>query len=389
MRLVHQSRIGPFIGLAAMLFTLPCALVGASDFKLDPIRPQIVSARLPGFGGSYSALEAGFDTLSTNPAALAYVSHEWSIARLAAQISGPLFDLSSALQSSDIATGLLDLVGDNNGIYMGANITGPIAFGKVDRNFGFGLFNRTITSADVPSLSRGTLIVGEEFLLTGGYGLSVFEKGPHSIAVGLQLKGFFQNYVYEKDTAVSVLNDLTSLSTNSLPAALSTGFGLDVGVLYRFGPDLSVGLTCKDLYTPVFTSQYENYQSFMNGSTSTDSTTQLIDPDLSAGVAYSIPLPESWVTISDWKVMADYRDVLDLLNPVYRNPVLNFAVGSELVLLDVVSLRAGISETYLATGIGVDLKLCKIDFAMFGSELGLDPGKRPLLNLALSLSFEY
>ena len=378
------SRYAP---LAAALLLLPCALLGASD--LDPIRPEIVSARLSGFGGAYSALEAGFDTLSTNPAALAYVSREWSVARLAARVSGPLFDLSSALQADDIATGLLDLVGDNNGIYMGMNITGPIAFGKVDRNFGFGVFNRTITTADVPSLTSGTVLAGEEFLLTGGYGLPVFEKGPHSVSVGLQLKGFFQSYVYEKGTAVSVLNDLTKLNTNTLPAALSTGFGLDTGVLYHYGPNLSVGLTCRDLYTPVFTSKYENYQAFMKGDSSTDSITQRIAPNLSTGVAYSIPIPASWITITDWKVMADYRDILDLMNPIYRNPVLNFAFGSELVILDVVSLRAGISDTYLATGLGVDLKLCKIDFAMFGSELGLDPGKRPLLNLALSLAFEY
>jgi hypothetical protein len=378
-----------YVPLAAMLLTFPCALLGAEDFKFDPVRPEIVSARLAGFGGAYSALEAGFDTLSTNPAALAYVSQEWSVARLAASVSGPLFDLSSALQSSDIATGLLDLVGNNNGLYMGANITGPLAFGKVDRNFGFGVFNRTITKADVPSLTSGEVLAGEEFLITGGYGLPVFEKGPHSVAVGLQLKGFFQSFVYEKDTAVAVLNDFTNLNTNSLPAALSTGFGLDVGALYHFGPDFSAAITCKDLYTPVFTSRYANYTAFMNGDSSTASITQRIDPNLSAGVAYSIPIPDTWMTITDWKVMADYRDFLDLFKPIHRNPVLNVAFGSELVFLDVVSLRAGVCETYLSTGLGVDLKLCKIDFAMYGSELGLDPGKRALLNMALSLSFEY
>lgn len=384
---VTHMRVSLPVCLAALMLSLPCALASAKDF--EPIRPEIVSARLAGFGGAYCAQEAGFDTLSTNPASLVFVSDEWSVARLAANVSGPLFDLSSTLQSDDLTTGLLDLVGKNNGIYMGASITGPLAFGKVDRNFGFGVFNRTLTTADIPSLTKATILAGEEFLLTGGYGLSVFEKGPHTVAVGLQLKGFFQTFVCEDDTAISVLNTFTDFSVDSIPAVLSTGFGLDAGVLYHLGTSFSAAITCKDIYTPVFTNEYENFSSFMDGGSSTSSLTQRLDPLLSAGVVYSIPLPKTWLTVSDWNVMFDYRDFLDLLNPIYRNPVLNVSLGTEVVILDVISLRAGISEMYLTTGLGVDLSLCKIDLAMYGQELGLEPGKRPLLNIALSLSFEY
>ena len=61
--------------------------------------PRTGSARLAGFGGAYTALEAGFDTLSTNPAALAYVSKAWSIARIDSTASGPIFDLPSVFKS--------------------------------------------------------------------------------------------------------------------------------------------------------------------------------------------------------------------------------------------------------------------------------------------------
>jgi hypothetical protein len=377
------------IALAVVIFFLPCSLAFAEGFTFDPVRPEIMSAHLDGYGGAYCATDAGFDTLSTNPAALAFVSGVWSIARLSTEISGPLFDLSSALQSDDMTMGILDLVGANNGIYMGANVTGPIAFGKVDRNFGFGVFNRTITSVDLPSLTSATLLAGEEFLLTGGYGLPFFEKGPHILSAGLQLKGFFQTFAYQDGTALSVLDSLTSLSVDGIPSVLSTGFGLDAGIMYRLGDWFSAGITCKDLYTPVFTTQYANYEAFFDGSSAEDSITQRLDPLLSCGVAFDIPFPENWVTVSNWSVMLDYRDFLDLLEPVRRNILLNFAIGTELDILDVVSLRAGIRETYLSAGVGVDLSVCKIDFAMYGTELGIDPGKRPLLNIAFSLAFEY
>ena len=75
-------------------------------------------------------------------------------------------------------------------------------------------------------------------------------------------------------------------------------------------------------------------------------------------------------------------------DPIYRNPILNVAIGTEIILLDVVSLRIGIHETYLATGIGLDASICTIDLAMYGSELGIEPGEQPVFNIALSLAFE-
>jgi hypothetical protein len=363
-------------------------IVCAQAFTFEPVKPVVVSARLAGLGGAYSALEAGFDTLSTNPAALAYVSEKWSIARLAAEVSGPLFDLPVVMQSDDITTGILDLVGENNGVDIGMNVTGPISFGKVDRNFGFGIFNRTVTTADIPSITRATVLMGEELLFVGGYGLSVFEREQHSIAVGLQMKGFFQTFLYESGTSLAVLNTFMDFNTDVLPTVLSTGFGVDIGVMYRFGGNFSAAVTCKDLYTPVFTTDYDNMDAFMNG-TENGTLYDRLAPDLSLGVLYKIPVPSQWSTITGWSVMMDYRDALDIFNTIARNPVLNIACGTELVLLDVVSLRAGIRETYLSAGLGLDLTLFQLDFAMYGTELGIEPGERPLLNMAFSLAFQY
>lgn len=381
------ARFAYAAALGALACLLPLSL-SAQVAGFEPVRPRIVSARLSGFGGPYAAQEAGFDTLATNPAALAFVRKEWSLSRVAANVSGPLFDLPSVFQSGDATTNILNLVSENNGVYIGLDETGPIAIGKVDRNFGFGIFNRTTARADVPTITKATVFAGEEILLVGGYGLTLFEKGNQSFSAGMQLKGFYQTFLYKSGTSVSVLNEFLNFSTDTIPAVLSTGFGLDAGLLYRLG-GFSAGLTCADLYTPVFSTGYANMDDFLSGNGASTPVYDQLSPVLSTGVSWSVPLPETWTTVSLWDVMLDYRDALDLLNPVRRSAWLNVALGTELTLLDVVSLRAGIRDAYLAAGLGLDLSACQIDFAMYGTELGLRPGDRPLLNMALSLSFEY
>ncbi len=375
--------------LAALAFIVLAAPARAQTFDFEPVSPRIVSPGLEGAGGAYSAVEAGFDTLSTNPAALAFVNREWSFARLACEVSGPLFDIPSVLEADDMTTGILDLVKDNNGVSLGMNVTGPLAIGKVERNFGFGVFNRTITGVNVPSITLARLQTGEEFLFVGGYGLSLYESGPHSIAGGLQLKGFFQSFVWEEGTAITVLDTFTNLDVNAIPAVLSTGFGIDVGAIYRYNRRLSVSVLCKDLYTPVFSTRYANLDDFLSGDPDSDTEYERITANLTVGAAYDIPVPERWTTVTRWAVMTDWRDTLSLFRPVHRNVILNFAIGSEIELLDVVTFRAGIRETYLSAGLGLDFSLFKIDFAMYGTELGLEPGDRALLNIALSAAFQY
>lgn len=372
--------------------TLCATAVLAAAFSFaygqSPVRPKIVSARLAGFAGPFAAQEAGIDTLSTNPAMLAFSDSVWSLGRLAAHVSGPLFDLPAVFQEDDISGAILDLVGENNGIYIGTEITGPLSIAHVERNFGFGVFNRTLIEADIPNLSYGSLIAGEEVLIAGGYGLTLFRKDIHSLSAGLQLKGFFQTYATQGGTALGILDTAESMDLASIPTLLATGFGLDAGLLYKLGDGFSAGLVCRDLYTPVFTTEYASLDDYLAGSAG-DTTYARIEPELTIGASYNLQLPEDWITISQWGFYLDYRDILGLLDIIPANPVLNVALGTEMILLDVVSLRAGINQTYAALGLGLDLSLFALDVAMYGSELGIDPGARPLLNMEVSLAFEY
>ncbi|ULQ59474.1 hypothetical protein K7I13_13505 [Brucepastera parasyntrophica] len=122
------KRIGIMLAVLCLMHALP-----AQSFDFTPVKPQVNSARMAGFGGPYAALEAGFDTLLTNPAAFAYVSEKWSIARISANVSGPLFDLASLMDSDDLANSILDLTRKNNGIYLGLDMTGPLPSEKWTR----------------------------------------------------------------------------------------------------------------------------------------------------------------------------------------------------------------------------------------------------------------
>jgi len=387
-RITHVRRLKKGI-IAATLSLCAGFSLFAADFRFDPFSPAPVSARTAGAGGAYASQVAGFDTLFTNPAALAYVDATWSVARVAMNASGPLFDLPSAFLADDMQAELLNLVAKNKGIYVGSALTGPLAFGKVDRNFGFGIFNDTIVEANIPSLTKATIIAGEDFLLTGAYGVTIIEKKGNSLSVGLQLKGYFQTFAVQDGTALDILTTAESFDLTGLPLVLSTGFGLDAGIMYRFGEIFSAGIVCRDLYTPAFSTRYANWDGYLAANPETETLNELLPMNLSTGIAFSVPLPERWQTISHWNFMLDYRNALEILEPIYRNPILNVDIGTEMVLLDVVSLRAGIHETYPAAGLGLNLTACKLDFAFYGSELGLEPGSRPLLNMDISLSFEY
>lgn len=355
---------------------------------IDPITPTIVSPRLAGFGGSYTGLEAGFETLFTNPAALATVNKKRSIAQINAHVAGPISGILELSQAEDMMQGVLDFVGSrSDGLYLGADITGPISFGIVQKNVGFGVFNRTLLSVDVPTIMGMDINAGEETFLTGGFGFDAFSIKNNYFAIGVQFKGFFQTLTGVSGSVLDIMGLLESDNLD-IPLALALGYGVDLGFMYRLGNFLNIGVVYRDIFAPVSMRYYNGIDNFLN-STERERESIMLASNLSVGLLCNVPTPQSWPFISSLKLMADYSDILRLLEPFSRNPVLNVQLGTELVLLDVVALRAGIHEGYLAAGIGLDLTYFQIDFAMYGSEQGFEPGARPALNLELGLSFKY
>lgn len=388
----RNSRAKPSAFFAVFFCSLCFAApIGASDYAYTAVKPEIASPRLASMGGANPALSAGIDTLSTNPAAFAYVEKEVRILGISAELSGQLFDIPEILHDDDPTDAMLRSVRENSGVYVGANVTGPLSIGIVNKNFGFGLFNRTFGSADIASVTSGEITAGEEILVTGGYGVTLLDVGSHELSAGIQIKGFYQLAMCKSGTVATIVDTMKNFKINGQPLSSTFGFGFDVGVMYRFADQLSLGVVCRDVFTPIFYSVYDSFNDFKSGKkqSGTSTTYDTIDRDLSVGVAWLAPVPRGWRTLTDFTLSAGYNDILSLTDAVSRNPVLNFTAGAEITFFNILSLRMGIRDCYPAAGVGLDFRFLKLDLSVYGEELGLEPGDRPLYNMAAGITIGF
>ena len=168
--------------------------------------------------------------------------------------------------------------------------------------------------------------------------------------------------------------------------------GIDAGLIYEIAKTFSVAVACQDIFSPVVSDSFTSINTFLANPfpANTQGWAGVIRPNLSAGVAWRPRFNFLQRYISDIVLSAQYEDFLDLLlSPIPRNPVLNAALGLELILLDVLSIRAGIGDMLPQLGFGIDLSFMKIDLAMRGIELGLDPGVLPVFCFDFAVLFRY
>lgn len=375
-----------FIFLFAVCF-LAVSIRAAQAF--EPVRPAIVSPRLTASGGANPAHTGlGIDTLSTNPAALAFAERELRILGVSAAVSGQFTEIPGILDSEDIADAVIQSVRKNSGVYFGLDATGPLSLAYVNRNFGLGIFNRTFASADAAAITSGRIAIGEEILITGGFGFKLLETRNHELSLGIQGKAFVQLPFSEEGSITSLIEKFKGFSLDEQPADTAFGIGFDAGILYRFAGCLSAGLVCRDIYTPVFYSSYDSLAALKDGRKASSGHTTM-DRQLAAGISWSAPIPRSWHTVTGFTASLGYSDLLSIADPLARNPVLNVTLGAEATFFHILSLRAGIHDTYPAVGLGLNLRVIRLDLAVYGEELGLEPGERGVFNAAVGLSFGF
>ena len=192
---------------------------------------------------------------------------------------------------------------------------------------------------------RGLAIA--EFPITFGYAITP------DFAIGGNVK-YMKARVYNTDVPVfnTDFGDALSAATDSY--ADSSNVGLDVGLLYRFGNDLRVGLVGRNINSPSFD------MTPRAGSGDADSLTE--DVQIRAGVAYK---PLDFVTLA---VDMDLLENDTTAGGSYKSR--NLGGGVEVSLLKVLQLRAGayknlsesdIGAVYTA-GLGLNLWAVNLDF---------------------------
>jgi hypothetical protein len=349
------------------------------------------SARSAALGGSHVALTDDFSSLFSNPAGFLAVKEEFSAAELSASAYGPIFDIADAVISYTGSSGNLDISGivGKNGLVAGIDIGGPLAFGWVGRGLGFGFFNRTVLGASTAGVAIRAL-AREELLMTGGYAFNLIQKGSHTLDMGFLGKGFIRGYLALNSSIFTVTDIVSGNPLETKPFNTIAGVGVDLGARYDFSKTLAAALVCRDVYSPGLVTKYASSMDFLNGKPAVGSGSYAsLAPQLDFGLQYALRSPIIDKYFSKAILLLDYRNILDLFVPLPRNPILNIGLGAEIEILDALTLRAGIGDALPSMGFGIDFTFMKLDFAMRGVELGIDPGIQTTYALDLGLLFRY
>jgi hypothetical protein len=346
------------------------------------------SARFSALGGNHAAMADDFYSLFLNTAAFVDVNEKFSAAEITLSVYGPMLELLDLYRNnSGSGLDISGLVGPG-GFAAGFELGGPLSLGWVGRGLGLGIFNRIRTTAAVSGTMLRPLVSGE-LLFVAGYAFRIVKKDSHLLDAGFLGKGFFRGAL---NLEASIF-DAATLFDDPMgqPFGTSLGLGLDLGLRYTFRENLSVALVCYDVYSPVLLTPYDSFSDFgdKSGPSASGSSYATVRRRLDLGVKYRIRSNFIDRYFSRLSVMADYRDFTDLFSLIPRNPVLNIGLGAELTLLNVLTFRAGITDALPAFGIGLDLTFMTLDFAIYGRELGLDPGVQPVYAMAVGLLFRY
>ena len=286
-----------------------------------------------------------------------------------------------------IMKAIVGLIGDT-GFNTSERIGGPLTFGAIRNNFGWGFVNTTYANVNVFSVSRSDIRAGSGLGFVAGYALPCDLGDAGILSIGVSGRAGVQ---FETEYTQAI-TDLISGSFNNIPFYLSLGAGFDMAAQYKIGA-LSLAAVWQDVYSPVWTKTYADRKALRSGAGSAFKQSRL-NSKFGFGARFDIPVKE-WAgnIVSEWAVYADYNNIWPLITKqkIYRNPILELSFGTEVLLFNkVLALRAGINDMYPAAGIGLNLgKKFKTDFSVFGKELGFEPGSNPQLNVGLSMSIKY
>jgi hypothetical protein len=376
--------------LIIILFT---AALHTDAAEIEPV--QIPSARTAALGGRHVALADDAGTLFSNPAGFRAAEPGFSIATVGAELSGPIFDMTSLLLSgSSPDLGSQDVQDLMRNLYAGLNLPGPVTFAYVGNGLGFGIYNNTgINFSTQGTLPTVTTEMKEEFIFAGGYSFRIPlpESWNSSLDAGALLSAsVVGTSTVQKDllSLYDAFNDPMSLLFNE-PFELILGLGVDLGLLCSIGERLAVGIVGRNLYAPNLVRDYASYQDFLD-SASPATSRELTPIDLSAGVLYRPAWRFLERYVSDLKLMLDYEDILDFLThpATSTNPLLHIGLGCELELLEILYLRGGFYQALFSAGLGLDLSVITFNLSMYGRELSPEPGLQPVYNVIISLEYD-
>ncbi|MDR3146794.1 MAG: hypothetical protein LBU00_00285 [Treponema sp.] len=365
----------------------------AEDIKVTMPSLGYASTASSGLGGSHVAYTDDIYSLFVNPAALQW-ANEGMVFDTTIGLTGPLGELVENIDtiknigSSDDDSALTSAFKDLSSIVeggklpLGLNMQGPLSFGYTANGLGIGLFFRTTLDTRIIGTDVEARVYSD-LSLPFGMAFNILKQKDHELAAGFVLKPFARVWADVELSALELMDfDLESLT---VPVPVLAGVGGDLGLMYRFKKDLVVGVTAKDVYTFV-TPVYNLGELLDITPSSNDTYTYTIPFSLNAGLSYTLRPSGSFYAafMADW---ANVQNAFTWNDRVHRNPLLDLGAGVEIGLFGFLKFRAGVHDLLPSVGFGLEPAVFKLNLALYGKELGSEPGVNPTIGAELSISF--
>jgi hypothetical protein len=372
---------------APIVFVLLACILPAFAEEMAPL--MLTSTRGYALGGPHVAYTDDIYALFVNPAALHKVN-QGSFLELSFAIDNlaDLIDVIKAVSTEDY-----DAVGDyaeksGGKIPLGFKMRGPLSIGYAANGLGFGAWDQV--SVDTEVIGTNVILNAyADFILNFGMSFSILSLGSHEVDAGFVVKPFIRGlFALDKD-----LMDLAADGSGAVDQLMDdlnvpflAGAGFDLGFMYRWRRNLAVGITFDDIVTR------GRVIATLVGSNPADS--YKVPFTLNMGVAYTLKVGELWPSVPhilaptyaafmfDWR---DFTNVFFARDYTKKNPVLNLGFGIEAGFFNFFKVRMGLSEMLPSVGLGLEFKTIQFNIAVYGKELGNEPGQMP--TWALDLSF--
>jgi hypothetical protein len=375
-----------------LIFLCFSAVLFAEQKRMAPL--SFPSTAGNGMGGPHAAYTSDIYALFVNPAALQW-ANQVSILELSPALMGPLdklarsgSDLIDALKGEDSGSGsnpftsLANII-DGGKLSIGLDMRGPLSAGYTANGLGFGLFSRVFADARV--IGTDVDITGYvDMMLPFGMSFNVVRFQDHELAAGFVLKPFVRAIIDKELSALDFVNG----GDISINVPILAGLGSDLGFLYRFKRDLALGLTLGDLYT------FGGRMSNITGR-SGDNEIYRVPLSLNLGAAYTFRLANFWeaapralqsayiTAMADWRSM---NNIFTWNDRLHRNPILDLGLGAEFGFFNFLKFRVGFRDMLPAIGLGLEPKVFKFNIALYGKELGSEPGINSTMALDISMA---
>jgi hypothetical protein len=256
----------------------------------------------------------------------------------------------------------------------------------VDNGWGWGVFDRVYMDMKLAGSTISLGVYGD-LMFNMGYAYRVLNMGVHTLDVGGAGKVFGRVSLDSGRLKIlDLANDVDNITEKLKDSFLTLGGGIDIGAQYRLLNNLTAGLVVTDLFSLGYAAPLA--VPGLEEAGSGKGYLGYISPKINIGVSYKVF--ENYLLT--WAFMADYRDIINLFRQnKYEsvNGFLNLSLGTEVILLNMFSFRAGVNQMLPALGIGIDAKVLQIEAAIYGKELGNEPGKFSAYALDLGILFRY